>query len=180
MEQQLIEIAIKKKLTQVLSKSMLEEVADKVGQKCVDLMRDRTNQKLDIYGRRFGGYNRSYNKAYALSHSGAKTEWAGTTSTPWRLTGQLFSAMAYKVMKIDLSKLSFQLKIYINDINQQGKVMGLQSSTGIARNGRAYSKKAWDFLGLSVAGSYMQTERNEINRIISSEVKSQLAGIKVK
>lgn len=178
MTEQEIEMVIKKKLNQAWSQTVLERVFKKVCLKIVDIMRQRTNEKLDIHGRTFGGYNKSYNKSYALAHAKNKTTFAGSTNTPLRLSGQLFSAMAAQLVGKPSQSGSYikaKIKVFIDDINQQKKVIGLQSTTGVTRGKRKlYSKKDWQFLGLSVSGSNVSRERIEIQDLLNKELKAEL------
>jgi hypothetical protein len=158
---------------QILSalKTNSSTLANKIGKEMVNIMRERTESGYDIYGRKFGGYNKSYNKAYALKYAAAKygtTQYKGDLNTPLRLTGRLFSSMNYKVLNSSISgnRLSMRIRIFIDDPTQQGKVEGLLSDTGTARNGRTYSKKEWAFLGLSVTGGRVSQEKQRINRIL--------------
>ena len=180
MNEQEIEIILRKKLLKVITTTKLQDTFKKVGALIVEIMRDRTDDGFDIYGSKFGGYNRSYRKAYALKYAGGKfgtTTYVGNSSvsggrTPLRLTGHLFSAMDYEVIQIQNSGtfIKAKIKVFVNDKSQEGKVEGLLSTTGTARNGQTYAKKAWKFLGLSVSGSRVQRERNEINSLLRKDI----------
>lgn len=191
MNEQEIEIILRKKFLQVVKSTKLEATFKKVGALIVEIMRDRTNDGFDIYGSKFGGYNRSYRKEYALKYAGGKfgtTTYVGNSSvsggrTPLRLTGHLFSAMDFKIVNIDNSNPRFikaKIKVFVNDKEQQDKVTGLQSTTGTARNGQTYAKKAWKFLGLSVSGSRVQRERNEINSLLRKDIGLIISNLKTR
>jgi len=164
-ESQISMIVRKKFLLAFLSNSNLNKLGKGLEPILLDIMRQRTNAGFDIYGRKFGGYNRSYNKKYALSHlRETATEYKGTTATPLRLSGQLFSNMIVKYSGFNRVGTKFLLKfIFTVKESQLKKVEGLTSTTGTARNRKSYSKKSWMFLGLSLSGSRVQIESKVIN-----------------
>lgn len=183
-----IELVLRKKfLTEILSDASLRKIGKELEVALLKIQRDRTDDGYDIYGRKFGGYNKSYNKAKAFVYASKRygtAEFSGSPSTtgkrtPLRLTGQLFSGMIVKFLGVDKqgTKVIFKFKFTVKD-DQLKKAEGLQSETGTTRSGSTYSKKSWMFMGLSVSGSNVQQESNIIKSIIQKNSKLILERIK--
>ena len=181
MTEQLVKLVIQQKVQTALNRYILKKMFDRIAVEIVNLMRDRTNKKIDIYGNNFGGYNKSYNKEYSIEYNSAKfgtTKFAGNRNTPLRATGQLFSAMACTVQNFTQTGnvVVANFKVFIDDPSQQKKVEGLQSEIGTARNMSRYSKKAWNFLGLSLKGGQADYEKRAILKIVKDTLKDQVIG----
>jgi hypothetical protein len=176
--EQQFKIAIEKKImNQIFSQSTLRVAFEGVAKKAIDIMRKRISDGYDIYGRHFGGYNRSYNKARAMRRLQGKTEYAATSVKDYlRLSGELFSDMKFQVKGINQSSTSIlgEIRLYIAPRSQQ-KAMGLMSETGVARNHRTYSKKSWDFLGLSVSGPRVASERKQLEEVFMKILSKNLS-----
>lgn len=179
MNYQQVEMQIKKKAMTVISQAALTRALKPLEKVLVEIMRKRTDEGYDIFGRKFGGYNKSYNKQKALSYAAKKygtTQFMGNSRTPLRLTGRLFSSMKAKLLSVNMSGnlMTAKFSIFIDDPTQERKVIGLMSETGTARNHKNYSKKAWSFLGISVAGSRKAQEETLIRNTLIKSLKAQL------
>ena len=153
MTQAEVEFAIKKQTVKWLQKSDVRAVAKDTAKYINKIIIDRVKNHKDLYGHSFGGYNKSYDKNYAFNYAAKKgerfTEYASRRE-PLRLTGQLLSGITVRVVRISQTSRQITVRYLITvraDLKDQ--VEGLQSTTGTARNGQRYSKKAWYFLGIS-------------------------------
>lgn len=176
-ETQDIAVSITKKASAIfLEKSVLQKISQELAEKIRKLILERILAGYDLESRKFGNYNASYNKAYAYKYAAKKygtTEFASkSTKDKLRLTGRLLSSIDVKVRGIEnqLRKATLYFLVYLKDPTQIPKAIGLQSTTGVARNHQTYSKKAYTFLGLAVRGAWAERERAEIQRFLLQEL----------
>lgn len=147
----------------------------------VKLIIDRIEAGYDIYSRKFGGYNRSYKKSKAYEYATERnkpTRYASrSASDKLRLTGNLLSGIKAKTARLvrDEKNGGFIIRTGVYLLaSQREKAEGLGSTTGVARNHKRYSKKAYLFLGLAVSGSYVQKETKAINKYIADYIGEKL------
>lgn len=157
-----MELQIRRKVMSALTQQQLRRIADKSRKVIVKMIIDRIYRGYDLEGRKFGGYNRSYDKSYAFSYvtGGVNSPIASkyfraptehqSKSEPLRLSGQLLSNIQVdlKTASVLSSQIKVVYRVYVPKKFEE-QVIGLQSTTGTARNGSTYSKKAWTFMGLS-------------------------------
>ena len=204
MTQQQIEVILRRKLFQkFFTVSLLTKVFKTLEPTIIKLIIQRTQEGVDFYGRNFGNYNETSRKSksgkitrglydkvkaqkYAAQKSGL-TKYASTSSDKKiQLTGNTFSAMECKLEKVNVGTMQAtgRFRIFVNNVsgrNEQKLVEGLQSTTGTARNGKTYSKKAWYFLGLSYAGSKVNEEKTTlINQLVKGFQTNYQTTVKVK
>lgn len=177
--EQNIKIALDKKFTDFLSPSRATILANKMKTLIPKLIIARTQAGFDIHGRKFGGYNASYDKATAYKYAAKKhglTSYASSSkSNKLQLTGNLFSSIIAKTksVKVVNGRIQIIVNVGIQGREEQEKAIGLQSTTGYTRGGGSYSKKSWEFFGLSVSGSYRQNEKTEVLKEVSKVLGKQ-------
>jgi len=157
-------MVLQKKYFGLTSKAVLSRMASKLAKESVDIMRERTSDGKDVDGRKFGGYNRSYNKKKAIKTVKGKTPYAAKKQGDFlRLSGKLFSDMSAKVIAVDQDLTSIRIKwlMYIKPRSVK-KALGLQQNTGYTRSRKTYSKKSWRFFGLSTGGSQRREEERRL------------------
>lgn len=138
----------------------------------------RIDSGYDTQSRKFGGYNRGYNKKKAQENSKEKlTNFASTSnSKKLRLTGNLLSSISIYAVKVVGGKKGLVIKTgyYIKGALQNKKAEGLYSTTGTARGKSKYSKKSWRFLGIATSGRLNKEETQQVNDFISNYVNHDL------
>lgn len=177
--QQQIEIKLSKEVESAMRNIATPELMKKLSEKLIAIMIRRTQDGYDNRGRRFGNYNKSYDKSKAYARAKNKGRFSSSsTSNKLQLSGELFRSLTYKGAKITNSKTSINLKttLTIDGIDNQLKAEGLQSTTGYSRKG-TYSKKSWEFFGLSVSGDRVNQEKAEIMLFLIKELKT--SGFKI-
>jgi hypothetical protein len=163
----------------------LVQAGIKAGQEAVEQIIKRTQSGKDVDNRNFGNYNsdkngKPYNKKRAYKYAAKKfgtTKYASTkTKDKLQLTGNLFSAISYKLKKITRtnSNIKFTIELYIKGRRENLKAEGLMSTTGVARNGSRYSKKSWKFFGLSNNSTQLGKESSAIKRAIVKVLGTRL------
>jgi hypothetical protein len=150
-----------------------------LGELIVKLIIKRTQDGYDIYSRRFGGYNRSYNKKKAYKNADEQKvgKYASNSkSDKLQLTGNLLNSITAAKPKFKVQKNGGIIitGAYVKGTLQRKKAEGLGSTTGVARGGSRYSKKDWLFLGLAIRGSYVKKETEAINKYISDYIGEKL------
>lgn len=188
--EQMVTLTLRKKLLSILTKSFVDKQAQTIRTYVKKLIINRiVNDKVDLYGRKFGKYNqgvymwgpkgRFRNKIQAQKYAAQRhgmTQYASTSlSDPLRLTGNLLSniQVPYIGSTISGTRVEIKFKITVPD-NLKPQVEGLQSNQGVARNGKGYSKKSWTFLGLSEnLGETMKVKNLAVN-LFRNEIKDAL------
>ena len=178
-EFQNLEIAIVKKATALFANpNVFRDIGNRLCQFILKLIIQRILAGYDLFSRKFGGYNESYNKEKAYNYAVRKygsTEWASKSKKDkLRLTGNLLSSLDVKLVSIQtgLRKVVFRILISTKDPTQIPKILGLQSETGVARNRRTYAKKAYYFMGLALSGEWKIREEREIRNFLVSELEN--------
>jgi len=157
-----IEMKIRRKMLQALNPAVVKRIAKGAEKLIYDLIIKRIYRGYNLEGEKFGRYNVGYNKGYAFRYvtGGINSPMASkyfrsptehaSTSAPLRLSGQLLSNIKVQLLSTNVltSIINVKYKISVPD-EFKDQVIGLQSTTGTARDGSNYSKKAWTFLGLS-------------------------------
>ena len=157
-------MVLNKKFLAMANKTVLSRMASRLAKESVDIMRERTADGIDVDGRKFGGYNRSYNKKKLMKKLTGKTPYAAKKQGDFlRLSGKLFSDMSAKVISVeqDLTSIKIKWLMYIKPRSVK-KALGLQQSTGYTRSRTQYSKKAWRFFGLATGGSQRREEERRL------------------
>ncbi|MCX7909591.1 MAG: hypothetical protein N2560_08765 [Ignavibacteria bacterium] len=187
-ETQNIEVAITKKVSAIFTDRMVfQKVAEELAEKIKKLILERILAGYDLESRKFGNYNVSYNKKYAFKYASKKfgtTQFASSsTKDKLRLTGRLLSSIDVKPtgLETQLRKVNMNFLVFLNDPTQIPKAIGLQSTTGVARNRTTYAKKAYTFLGLAVRGPWRDRENREIQKFLLQKLEDVITNkIKVK
>ena len=178
-EYQNIEIAIVKKATALFAdRNIFTNIGEKLCKLIIRLIIERILAGYDLFSRKFGGYNESYNKEKAFKYAVRKygrTEWASKSKRDkLRLTGNLLSSLDAKLIGVQtgLRQVIFRIMITTKDPSQIPKILGLQSETGVARNRRTYAKKAYYFMGLALSGEWKIREEREIRDFLITELEN--------
>ena len=198
MNSQQIEVILRRNIFQkIFTQNILNVVFRKLESTIKEIIIKRTQSGIDFYGRDFGEYNQQkrgkkkgkaqkyvpYDKVkaqkYAARESGL-TKYASTSSEKkLQLTGNTFSAIDCKLKgKVTITnyRATGRFDIFVNNVsgrNEQKIVEGLQSTTGVKRNKRTYSKKAWCFLGLSYSGSNVESEQKQLQQQLIKALKEK-------
>lgn len=176
---QQISIRLNKGLGDALSNINTAKLRDKLAELIVKLVIERTQAGYDVYSRRFGGYNKSYDKKQSYKYAARKygtTEYSSSsTGDKLQLTGNLLSSIKSNKGRISVSKngIFITFKVAVTGSKNLRKAEGLQSTTGHTRNGRRYAKKAFVFMGLAISGSYVTKETNAIQDLIIKLVREK-------
>jgi len=172
-----VEIAIQKKITAMFTdQAVFREIGERLAAKIKKMILERIFAGYDLMSRKFGNYNVSYDKKRAFKYASRRygtTEYASSsTKDKLRLTGRLLSSLDVRMLGIEsnLRQVKFKFLVYLKDPTQIPKAIGLQSTTGVARNHQVYSKKAYTFLGLAVSGAWKNREDEEIKQFLFREV----------
>lgn len=181
MTEQQVEAVIKGKIQRGLSQGLLQKVGKEGAALIRRMIIERILQNKDLYGNNFGGYNKSYKKdkawAYAAAKYGTYKYSSSRESDKLRLTGRLLNRIRVNFNPQDVRKTSNQITYKFNitterDVKDQ--VEGLQSTTGVARNGARYSKKAWYFLGISKQLGEQDKLKNFLIRRLGDGLKANI------
>jgi hypothetical protein len=179
MNAQIIEANIQKKVLAWVNQSVIEKIA-KQGQSFIHkTIIERVMNGLDLFGDKFGGYNASYKKKKAYQYATKKygTYKFASTSAPLRLTGRLLSSIQVKIQEARTTGNVIKIKYLVTVPPElQPQVEGLQSTVGVARNQRRYSKKAWYFLGIST----QLGEDNKLKNLLIAPIKSMIRQAKIR
>lgn len=133
----------------------------------------RTQAGVDVQGRKFGGYNKNYDKKQSLKYAKKRygsTKYASSSiSDKLQLTGNLFSSFRSNTKGVRKTKNGALIvfKMSIEGKNNNDKAAGLQSNTGYARNRKNYAKKAWDFFGIAQSGVYKKKETRSFFKLFN-------------
>lgn len=172
--EQNIKIVLNEKFTEYLNASRATVIANKMQKLIPQLIIARTQDGFDIYGRKFGGYNASYDKKkafkYASKRDGLTSYASSSKSNKLQLTGNLFSSIFAKTKSVRVinGRVQIVVNIGIKGRDNQEKAIGLQSTTGYTRGGGSYSKKSWEFFGISISGGYQSREKTEVLKLVAS------------
>lgn len=160
---QVFEAKLRKDLANLITGNKLKRSAELMGEEAVKIIKQRTNEGIDIYGRKFGNYNQGY-LAQKKRRYGSNRGWL-------QASGDLFEDITYEVLKITQNRNGASIKIKVT-VKERSylKTIGLQDTTGTARNGKKYSKKAWLFLGLSQTGARVMSEQKRLVDIFNKTV----------
>ena len=164
---QILELRFKK----YLNEALLRKIGEAVAKESLKIIKERTAEGIDIYGRKFGSYTAKYDLL-------KRKRFASNYKKPLQATGELMNSLTSKLIDVKRGSIS---KIRINitaKADQLDKVEGLQSETGVARNRKRYSKIQRAFLGLSEAGSRYTLERSIIQRIIKKHLQEAVINAK--
>jgi len=182
---QQIEFQLNKDLAQALKNLNADKLAKDLAKIILQLILKRINDGYDIKSRKFGNYNKNYNKARAYKYASAKygtTKYASTSERDkLRLTGNLLSSIDAKPDKIFIGAggASIKIKVFFKDAFNELKAEGLQSTTGYTKKGR-YSKKSWEFFGLAISGTYANEEKLRLQRYIINYIKAASGRVNIK
>ena len=172
---QQIQVSLNNAFLDYLQKIDKTAFANELGRLIIDLIIKRTQEGYDVRSRKFGNYNRGYNKRKAQKYAAKRqslTEYASTSNNKkLQLTGSLFSSLTTKTKLFTINKrgINIIIDVFIADSLNRLKAEGLQSTTGYSRGG-AYSKKSWEFFGLATSGNYFNSENIAIQRFIAKEI----------
>jgi hypothetical protein len=171
--EQNIALTMINELKKNLSNALLEKAAVAMGKEAVKIIQERTMQdELDYKGRKFGEYNARTYKTKSGRRKMAKKQYIQIkrdkydSSTYLWNTGALMSSIYATKPTVTLSAniITIKFKLTVR-ADQMEKAEGLMSTTGVARNHKTYSKKAWRFLGIAESGPLYQSERNRLLKV---------------
>lgn len=150
----------------------------------IEVMRNRTNQGIDVNGKRFAPLTDRYKKYKAkYIKKGRKVNEFGATKLPnhIRLSGALFGAMKTQVIQyaqFNNLKLDTAFRLYI-DSSQAKKVEGLLSDTGAVRTKtgkKTYKKASRNFFGIASIGTRADAEKDKIIGAFIKSLKYKVGG----
>lgn len=179
MTEQEVIAKLKGKIVASISEGQVEKVAKKAASFIREMIIQRILDGKDLYGNKFGGYNKSYNKQkawqYAARKYGTYKYSSSSEDAKLRLTGRMLSKIRVQSGSVKKTKslITMPFRIYPEPIIKE-QVEGLQSTIGVARNGARYAKKAWYFMGLSKQLGEQTKLINYIVRQLSQELKGSI------
>ncbi len=161
-----------KQIPALFPKTAMNKASAALAKKSVEIMQERTTDGYDIYGRRFGNYTSAY----------AKIKRKITRKKSYLyVTGKLFRSMKARVRSKSQTNRMITLNwdMFISGSKQKLIAEGLQRTTG--RNQySSYSKKSWNFFGLSVRGSRVAKERNELKNTFAKVARRAIESARFK
>ena len=163
-------------LNKQFTTAKLAKAADAMGKEAVEIMRERTDRRVDVNYSAFKDYKPRYKQFKARyiagkvssktkAHYGKKTKYAAkSVDDKMRLTGQLFSDMSYSVNQAAKfgEKFSFSFRLFIAQ-------RSAKKAQGLLRRG-------YNFFGVSNSGSNGQREQARIfaaaNKVLNADMKN--------
>jgi hypothetical protein len=184
--EQKIFLKLKADVEKITAEIDINKFIEGLGELIVQLNIKRIQDGYDIRSRKFGRYNVGYDKKEALKYAKKKYSTGKYSSTSksdkLQLTGSLLRSLHYEVKKKSIFNQGLSVRLVIDtDTRNRKKAKGLMSTTGVARDGSRYSKKAWLFMGLAVSGFYVKKEKEAIDKYIAKFIQDSFkTRIKVK
>lgn len=154
---------------------LLKDLAEEI----IALVIKRTSAGYDLQSRRFGNYNADYDKRDAYKYAKKKygtTKFSSTSkSDKLRLTGNLMSSLDTNKGRITIKSngIFITFKVFVTGAKNIKKAEGLQSTTGYDRNGKPYSKKSYEFMGMATSGKYSEIESKALQNIIVKALREK-------
>lgn len=160
----------------------VQKAVDAMANDAIKIMQERCNSGIDVNGKRFAKFTKSYMKAkLKYVKNGKKVNEFAAKKLPnhLRLSGALFGAMKSQVIAYAQNfgkndKISTSFRLYI-DSSQEQKVKGLLSTTG--RNKfKSYKKASRQFFGIAETGNRAVTEQNRLLNTFINAMNFKVSG----